>query len=141
MKSESFEEHLFAARLQSLPQMQAKDFRLSSAALGRLNIYLAFEFYLSVRCVRHAPRRREYFIRHAVAHDICAMIEYKSIPVSAAVQEMIAEKLASAGVSGGLIAMDSKANIAVDYNTEGMFYGYIKRDGTITVNVCNMIIE
>ena len=38
----SFEEHLFAARLQSLPQRQAKDFRLSSAALGRFNIYLAF---------------------------------------------------------------------------------------------------
>ena len=37
--------------------------------------------------------------------------------------------------------MDNKANITVDYNTERMFYGYIKRDGTITVNVCNMIIE
>ena len=42
MKFGSFEEHLFAARLQSLPQRQAKDFRLSSAALGRLIIYLAF---------------------------------------------------------------------------------------------------
>ena len=91
----------------------------------------------AVSCTGHG----EYFIRHAVAHDICAMIEYKSIAVNAAVQEMIAEKLTSAGGSGGLIAMDSKANIAVDYNTEGMFYGYIKRDGTITVNVCNMIIE
>ena len=57
----SFEEHLFAARLQSLPQRQAKDFRLSSAALVRLNIYLAFEFYLSERCVRHAPRRSESY--------------------------------------------------------------------------------
>ena len=64
-----------------------------------------------------------------------------ALKVNAAVQEMIAEKLTSAGGSGGLIAMDSKANIAVDYNTEGMFYGYVKRDGTITVNVCNMIIE
>ena len=91
----------------------------------------------AVSCTGHG----EYFIRHAVAHDICAMIEYKSISVNAAVQEMIAEKLTSAGGSGGLIAMDSKANIAVDYNTEGMFYGYIKRDGTIIVNVCNMIIE
>jgi hypothetical protein len=35
-------QHLSAARLQSLPQGQAKDLRLSSAALGRLNIYLAF---------------------------------------------------------------------------------------------------
>ena len=91
----------------------------------------------AVSCTGHG----EYFIRHAVAHDICAMIEYKSITVSAAVQEMIAEKLTNAGGSGGLIAMDSKANIAVDYNTEGMFYGYIKRDGTTIVNVCNMIIE
>ncbi len=91
----------------------------------------------AVSCTGHG----EYFIRHAVAHDICAIIEYKSISVQDAVQQMIAEKLTNAGGVGGLIAMDAKANIAVDYNTEGMFYGFIKRDGTITLNVCNMIIE
>ena len=91
----------------------------------------------AVSCTGHG----EYFIRHAVAHDICAMIEYKSISVRDAVQQMIAEKLTNAGGVGGLIAMDAKANIAVDYNTEGMFYGFIKRDGSITLNLCNMIIE
>ena len=91
----------------------------------------------AVSCTGHG----EYFIRHAVAHDICAMIEYKAISVSDAVQEMINVKLTKAGGVGGLIAMDAKANIAIDYNTEGMFYGFIKRDGSITINVCNMIIE
>ena len=91
----------------------------------------------AVSCTGHG----EYFIRHAVAHDICAMIEYKSIPVSVAVKEMIEEKLTNAGGVGGLIAMDANGNIAVNYNTEGMFYGFIKKDGTITVNICNMIIE
>lgn len=91
----------------------------------------------AVSCTGHG----EYFIRHAVAHDICAMIEYKKIPVSVAVKEMIEEKLTNAGGVGGLIAMDANANIAVNYNTEGMFYGFIKKDGTITVNICNMIIE
>ena len=91
----------------------------------------------AVSCTGHG----EYFIRHAVAHDICAMMEYKSIPVEEAVKEMIAGKLTTSGGVGGLIAMDAKGNIAVDYNTEGMFYGFIKKDGTITLNVCNMIIE
>ena len=91
----------------------------------------------AVSCTGHG----EYFIRHAVAHDICAMMEYKSISVSDAAQEMIAGKLTKSGGVGGLIAMDATGNIAVDYNTEGMFYGFIKRDGTTTVNVCNMIIE
>ena len=91
----------------------------------------------AVSCTGHG----EYFIRHAVAHDICAMIEYKSISVRDAAQEMIAGKLTKSGGVGGLIAMDAKGNIAVDYNTEGMFFGFIKRDGTTTVNVCNMVIE
>ncbi|HET6246017.1 MAG: isoaspartyl peptidase/L-asparaginase [Bacteroidetes bacterium] len=91
----------------------------------------------AVSCTGHG----EYFIRHAVAHDICAMMEYKSISVKKAAQEMIAGKLTKSGGVGGLIAMDANGNIAVDYNTEGMFYGFIKKDGTITVNVCNMIIE
>lgn len=91
----------------------------------------------AVSCTGHG----EYFIRHAVAHDICAMMEYKSISVSEAAQEMIEGKLTKAGGVGGLIAMDVKGNIAVDYNTEGMFYGLIKKNGTITLNVCNMIVE
>ena len=91
----------------------------------------------AVSCTGHG----EYFIRLAVAHDICATIAYKSISVRDAAQEMIAGKLTTLGGVGGLIAMDAKGNIAVDYNTEGMFFGYIKEDGTITVNVCNMIIE
>ncbi len=91
----------------------------------------------AVSCTGHG----EYFIRHAVAHDICAMIEYKSISVSEAAQEMIEGKLTKSGGVGGLIAMDANGNIAVDYNTEGMFYGFIKIDGSITVNACNMIIE
>ena len=91
----------------------------------------------AVSCTGHG----EYFIRHVVAHDICAMIAYKSMSVQQAAQEMIAGKLTNAGGLGGLIAMDANGNIAVDYNTEGMFYGFIKIDGTITLNVCNMIIE
>ena len=91
----------------------------------------------AVSCTGHG----EYFIRHAVAHDICAMMEYKGISVSDATQEMIEGKLTKAGGFGGLIALDAEANIAINYNTEGMFYGFIKRDGTITLNVCNMIIE
>lgn len=91
----------------------------------------------AVSCTGHG----EYFIRHAVAHDICAMIEYKAISVGDAAKIMIEGKLTNAGGVGGLIALDSNANIAIDYNTEGMFYGFIKRDGSISVNVCNMIIE
>lgn len=91
----------------------------------------------AVSCTGHG----EYFIRHAAAHAICAMMEYKSIPVNEAAGEMIFEKLKKSGGVGGLIAMDSNGSIAVSYNSEGMFYGFITTDGTVTVNVCNMIIE
>ena len=42
VKDRSIVDLLFAARLQSFVRSSQKDFRLSSAALGRLNIYLAF---------------------------------------------------------------------------------------------------
>ena len=53
---------LFAARLQSLPQRQAKDFWLCSGALGRLNIYLAFiagEIMANVECATQRVGEKE----------------------------------------------------------------------------------
>ena len=52
-------EHLFAARLQSFVRSSQKDFRLSSAAFGRLNIYLAF---IGGEILAEAQKRRRTFL-------------------------------------------------------------------------------
>jgi beta-aspartyl-peptidase (threonine type) len=42
-------------------------------------------------------------------------------------------KLKSAGGDGGVIALDAQGNFAMPYNTEGMYRGYVTRDGRTKV--------
>jgi beta-aspartyl-peptidase (threonine type) len=78
-----------------------------------------------VSCTGHG----EYFIRLAVAHDVSSLMEYKKLSVQQAAEEVINKKLKEMGGEGGLIAMDAKGNIALVFNTPGMYRGYMKSDG------------
>ena len=49
--------------------------------------------------------------------------------------EMIMEKLTESGGDGGLIAVDKNGNIAMEFNTEGMYRGYIKNDGKTAIKI------
>jgi beta-aspartyl-peptidase (threonine type) len=66
----------------------------------------------------------EYFIRLSVARDISDLMAYKGLSVKAAAEEVIMKKLTQIGGTGGVIAMDDKGNIAMPFNTEGMFRAY-----------------
>lgn len=70
----------------------------------------------------------EYFIRGNTAYDISALMEYKNLSLKEAAQRVI-DKLTKRGGTGGVIAMDAKGNIAMPFNTEGMYRGYILPDG------------
>ena len=75
-----------------------------------------------VSCTGHG----EYFIRYAVAYDISALMEYKGLSLKAATNYVIHEKLLEAGGSGGLIAVDKMGNVALPFNSAGMYRGYAK---------------
>jgi beta-aspartyl-peptidase (threonine type) len=70
----------------------------------------------------------EYYIRLGFSRDISAMIEYQKLDIRKACQKEI-EKLTSLGGTGGVIGLDKKGNIAMEFNTSGMFRGYIKSNG------------
>lgn len=78
----------------------------------------------------------EYFIRGSVAYDIAAQMEYEKKSVQAAAQAVI-DKLTSRGGTGGVIAMDSKGNIAMPFNTAGMYRGYYLNVSELTVKIYN----
>lgn len=63
----------------------------------------------------------EYFIRAVVAYDVSCLMEYKGLSLEAATELVIHERLLSIGGDGGLIAVDKNANIAMPFNTEGMY--------------------
>lgn len=76
----------------------------------------------------------EFYIRSVVAHDISALIEYKGLGVAEAAK-LVLDKMAKLGGDGGLIALDSKGNIATPFNTEGMYRGTITANGKIDVQI------
>lgn len=63
----------------------------------------------------------EYFIRSVVAYDIAALMEYKGLSLSEAAQLVIYKKVPELGGDGGIIAIDYKGNISMEFNTDGMF--------------------
>jgi beta-aspartyl-peptidase (threonine type) len=78
----------------------------------------------AVSCTGHG----EYFIRLGIARDVASRMEYLGEPLEKAAGAVV-DKLTGAGGTGGLIAVDHKGNIAMPFNTPGMFRGYLKSNG------------
>jgi L-asparaginase / beta-aspartyl-peptidase len=74
-------------------------------------------------CAVSGTGHGEYFIRAAVAHDICARVAYRRVPLQQAVREVIHEKLKALGGEGGVIALDPRGTVVMEFNTSGMFRG------------------
>jgi len=77
----------------------------------------------------------EYFIRSTVAHDIAALVEYRGLPVRTAVTEVVMRKLVMRGGQGGVIAIDRAGEIAMEFNTPGMYRGSIDTRGRLTTGI------
>lgn len=76
----------------------------------------------AVSCTGHG----EFFIRYAVAHDVWALIAYKGMSLQDAANEVVMKKLVAKGGEGGLIAVDKNGNIAMPFNSEGMYRAFAK---------------
>jgi beta-aspartyl-peptidase (threonine type) len=73
-------------------------------------------------CAVSATGHGEYFIRAVVAHDISAQMRYAKLPLGESVTNTLA-RLKSLGGNGGVIAIDARGGIVMDFNSEGMFRG------------------
>jgi beta-aspartyl-peptidase (threonine type) len=71
----------------------------------------------------------EYFIRYAVAYDVHARMAYAGASVQEAADAVINKTLVEKGGTGGLIALDAKGNVAMPFNTPGMYRAYLKAGG------------
>jgi beta-aspartyl-peptidase (threonine type) len=89
--------------------------------------------YANSKCAVSATGTGEYFIRHAVAHDICARAEYLDQSVGEAAKAVIFEVL-EPGI-GGVITLDHQGNVEMPFNTEGMYRGFILSTGESRVEI------
>jgi beta-aspartyl-peptidase (threonine type) len=71
----------------------------------------------------------EYFMRTLGAYEVSALMEHKGLKVQEAADTYIYKKLENLGGDGGLVAIDKEGNIAMPFNTEGMYRGYILENG------------
>lgn len=71
----------------------------------------------------------EYFMRAVAAHDIASLVEYRGLTVAEASRVVIHDKIKPAGGEGGAIVLDARGNLAFTYSSEGMYRGYVTRDG------------
>ena len=91
--------------------------------------------YANEKCAASGTGHGEFFIRYAVAYDICARVELQGMAIAEAAELVINKELKQAGGSGGVIALDNKGNFAMPFNTEGMYRGYIRDDGKPVVQI------
>ncbi|HRW74898.1 MAG TPA: isoaspartyl peptidase/L-asparaginase [Saprospiraceae bacterium] len=68
----------------------------------------------------------EYFLRGVVAYDVSCLMEYRGLSLEAACQEVIHKRLLEINGDGGLIAIDRQGNIALPFNTEGMYRASVR---------------
>jgi beta-aspartyl-peptidase (threonine type) len=72
-------------------------------------------------CAVSATGHGEIFIRAAVAHDIAARMRYLRCDLATAVREVVHGELIDLQGEGGVIAIDDRGHVVMDFNSEGMF--------------------
>lgn len=85
----------------------------------------------AVSCTGHG----EYFIRAVVAYDVSCLMEYKGMSLEEAAKTVVNEKLVRMSGEGGLVAVDSRGNIAMPFNSDGMYRGFMRSDGTSYIGI------
>ena len=86
--------------------------------------------WADARCGVSGTGWGEFYIRNAVAHDICARVAYRGDSIEAAAEEVVNRIVPAAGGDGGAIALDAQGNIAMPFNSGSMFRGWLRPDGS-----------
>jgi beta-aspartyl-peptidase (threonine type) len=84
----------------------------------------------AVSCTGHG----EYFMLGVTAYDVAARMKYKGLDLETAARETI-ESLTKIKGEGGMIAIDSRGNITLPFNSEGMYRGFISADSDLRIDI------
>lgn len=95
--------------------------RIGQAAVPGAGLYAN-----NATCAVTCTGQGEAFMRGVAAHDVAALMEYRGLDLRAATDLVIRQKLTG---KGGLIAVDASGNIALPFNTEGMYRGWVDGAG------------
>ena len=74
----------------------------------------------------------EYYIREVAANRMSALIELKKLSIVDAAKQVIAE-IGKMGGDGGIIGLNKSGEIAMEFNTPGMYRGTVDENGKISI--------
>ncbi len=89
--------------------------------IGDSSIIGAGTYANNKTCAVSCTGSGEFFIRNVVAYDVSCLMEFKGLSLQDACDEVIHHRLLEINGDGGLIAVDNQGNIALPFNTEGMY--------------------
>ena len=85
-------------------------------------------------CAVSATGDGEFFIRAVTGHDLSALMEYSGMNLAAAAGAVM-DKVGRLGGTGGLIAVDRDGNVALPFNTTGMYRAWVDVAGDSSVAI------
>src|SRR5581483_9821377 len=94
--------------------------------VGQAGIPGAGVFAHNATCAVACTGQGEAFMRSSAAHAVSALMEHAGLDLRTAAGQMIGRRLPG---KGGLIALDAHGNVALPFNTEGMYRGWLDADG------------
>ena len=86
-------------------------------------------------CAVSATGTGEYFIRLTVAREVCALVQYKNMPLQAAVDNVIHTQLQNLHGDGGVIALTPDGQLAWSFNTPGMYRARLAEGGKAQISI------
>jgi len=97
--------------------------RVGQAAIIGAGVY-AHNATCAISCTGYG----EAFLRLAAAHEVSALIEHRGFELERAAAIVI-DRLREVDGRGGMVGVDREGRVALSFNTEGMYRGWIGPDG------------
>lgn len=85
----------------------------------------------AVSCTGHG----EVFMLAVAAYDVSCLMEYKNLSLQEAMNVVVHEKLIRMKGAGGMIGVDAQGNVAMPFNTLGMYRAMQSSDGLHEVKI------
>lgn len=85
----------------------------------------------AISCTGHG----EPFIKAVAAYDVSCLVEYKGWSLEEAMNEVVNKKLVAIEGEGGMIGVDAAGNVAMLFNSTGMYRGAKSSDGLDMVKI------
>jgi len=90
--------------------------------------------YADGTCAVSCTGLGELFIRAALAYDVSARVRYRGDSLARAAAGAL-RILPALGGEGGLVAVDRRGNVAMPFNSDGMYRAAVRRDGRRTLAI------